>query len=320
MNKLEDFYKRRRILITGADGFIGSHLTERLVEYGAIVSILVHNKELKNLNKIKNNLRNIIVDDIADKGVIRLIVNEKPQIIFHLAVDGYVRNSIENPLMVNRINLEGTLNVLEASRALMNNGFERLIFSSSCLVYGTKLDPIKESDELKPNNPYAASKAAAELYCYSYFRTYNLPVAIIRPFNTYGPRQTKDVVPLFIEKAFRNYDITLEGGGLQTRDFNYIDDTIYAFLIMGSNEKAIGEAVNFGSGKDITIKDLAEKIRLYSSSMSKLINAPERPGQDIRLCCDNSKAKKLFNWESKVSIEEGLKKTIEWYKENVENA
>ena len=305
---------KTRILITGADGFIGSHLTEKLVDYGALVSIFTNKRELKNLNHIKNKLKDIIIEDISNKKTIELIFKNNPQIIFHLAADSNVRNSIENPIKINEINLSGTLNVLEAARLLKNNELIRVIFSSSSIVYGTKLNPIKETDEIKPNNPYGASKASADIYCYSYFKTYNLPIIVIRAFNIYGPRQSKDTISLFIKSSLRNENLKLEGGGLQTRDFNYIDDIINAFLIVGLDKKAIGETINFGSGKDISIKNLAKKIIEYSKSNSKIIDVPERLGQDLKSCCDNSKAKTLFNWDPKIPIDEGMKRTIEWFK------
>ena len=311
----KEFYHGKRVLVTGADGFMGSHLTERLVSYDAHISVFVHNKELKNLSHIKNKLKEILVGDIADKNTTNLMIKNNPQIIFHLAADEYVRGSIENPVKVNQTNLNGTLNVLEAARAL--NNLERLVFTSSCVVYGTNLNPMKETDAFNPNTPYAASKAAADVFCNSYAKTYNLPIAIIRPFNTYGPRKTRDVIPLFIGWALQNKDIKLEGGGKSTRDFTYVQDMIDAFLIMGMDKKAIGEAVNFGTEKDISIKELAEKIIKYSNSNSRMIDKPERPGQDPRSCCDASKAKRLFGWQPKISSEEGLKLSVQWYKENV---
>ena len=311
------FYSGKKVLVTGADGFIGSHLTERLLRYNALVSVFVHNEELKNLKNVKEKLEEVIVGDVADERTTGEIIRNNPKIIFHLAADDYIPNSIKNPWAVLRTNLKGTVNVSIAAQELMKDGFERLVYTSSCVVYGTNLNPMKEDDLFKPNTPYAASKAAADLLCHAYYNTYNLPVAIIRPFNTYGPRKTKDVIPLFIGFALSNKEIGLDGGGKATRDFIYVDDAIDGFLIMGMDEKAVGEAVNFGMGKDISIKDLTSKIINYTGSKSNIVDKPERPGQDMRSCCDNTKARTLFGWQPKISIDEGLKKNIEWYKENV---
>ena len=312
----EKFYKQKKVLVTGADGFMGSYLTERLLDYGALVSVFVHNRKLKNLSHIKNRLKKIIVEDISNISTVDLIIKNRPEIIFHLAADAYVRNSIENPLRINKINLDGTLNVLEAVRLLKDKGLERLIFVSSYLAYGTKHDKIKESDNFEPSTPYAASKAAADLYCQSYSKTFNLPIVIVRPSSIYGPKQNKNFISLFIDSALKNQDIKLEGGGSQTRDLIYIDDIIESFLILGYNKKATGKTFNVGSGSEISVKEVAEKIIKASGSKSKIISVEERPGQDLRLCCDNSKFKKLFDWEPQVNIEAGLTKIINYIKQN----
>ena len=168
---------------------------------------------------------------------------------------------------------------------------------------------------MKPSSPYGASKAAADRLAYSYFFTFNLPIAIIRPFNTFGPRHTYDAPPKFISLAYEDKDITIYGDGKQSRDLTYVDDMIDAFLIMGSDKKAIGQAVNFGTGRDIQIKELAQKIKTILGSNSKIIHLDPRLGEVKRLCCNPNKAKQLFNWEPKVNLEEGLKRNIEWFKE-----
>ncbi|MEK6834677.1 MAG: GDP-mannose 4,6-dehydratase [Nanoarchaeota archaeon] len=313
---LREFYKNKRILITGADGFIGSYLTEKLLDCGALVSIYVHSDKLKNLNSIKSKLKNIIVGDISNINTVDLITKNNPEIIFHLATESDVRNSIENPIEVNKINLDGTLNVLEATRLLKDKGLERLIFVSSYLVYGTKHNKIKESDNFEPNTPYAASKAAADLYCQSYLKTFNLPIVIIRPSNIYGYRQNKNFIRLFIDSALKDQDIRLEGGGSQTRDLIYIDDVIESLLIIGYDKKATGETFNLGSESEISIKEIAEKIINISGSKSKIISVEQRQGQDLRLCCDVSKFKRLFNWEPKINIEGGLTKIISCIKKD----
>jgi len=315
-NSLKDFYDGKRALVTGADGFIGSHLTERLIDYGAHVFVYVHNENLKKIKNVKDKLKKILVGDLSGKESTEAIFKSNPQIIFHLAVDSYIPNSIQNPIRVNQINLGSTLNVLEASRLSIENDLKRLVFISSAVVYGSRNYAVSENEKFMPTTPYSASKVAGEAYCYSYFKTYNLPVAIARPFNIYGPRHSKDVISIFIAKALKNEEIEIDGGGLQTKDFIYIDDIIDGLLILGFNKKALGEAVNFGTGKEVSVKEIAEKIIRYSNSKSKMIISPERKGQDFRLYCNYSKAQELFNWQPKISIDEGLKKTIEWIKQN----
>ncbi len=318
---LGEFYKGKKVLVTGADGFMGSHLTEELLKLGAEVSAYVRGNsvtgtvknELRNIIHIKDKLKEIITGDIGSSDSIDLIKKNNPQIIFHLAADAYVPNSFKHPMEVMKTNLLGTLHILHA--VMDSKEVEQCVCTSSSEVYGTHSDPIKETDEFEPSTPYGASKAAADRYCYAYWKTYNVPVAIIRPFNTYGPRMIYDVTPKFIEMALNNKDITVHGSGKQTRDFNYVDDTIKGFLLMGSHKKAIGQSVNFGSGIDISINELAEKIIKYTNSNSKLLHTEERQGQVMRLCCDNTKAKKMFEWEPKIPIDEGLKKNIEWFKE-----
>ena len=323
----KEFYQGKKVLVTGADGFIGSHLTERLVNYGANVIIFVKDNtllhgsnlpKLNNLSHLKDKLK-ILSGNISSYDFVNLIKKEKPEIIFHLAADAYVNKSFLQPREVIQTNVDGTLNVLHAclNEEMKPAEFiKRIVVTSSSEVYGTYDYPIKEDFELKPSSPYGASKAAADRLSYSYYNTYNLPIAIIRPFNTYGPRHTYDAPPKFISLALDGKDITIFGDGEQSRDLMYVDDTVDGFLIMGMNEKAIGEAVNFGTGKDTKIIDLARKVIEISKSNSKISHLPPRLSEVQRLCCDNSKAKELFSWQPKVSIDEGLRKNIEWVKNN----
>jgi nucleoside-diphosphate-sugar epimerase len=176
---------------------------------------------------------------------------------------------------------------------------------------------IDEEHPLYPSSPYAASKVAADRYCYAYCRTYRLPVVIIRPFNTYGPRHTYDVIPKFIELALKAEPITVHGSGKQSRDFTYIDDMIEAFMLMGAHKEAVGRAVNFGTGKAITINYIARRIKAISGSASKIVHVPERMAQVPKLLCDYALAKKLFGWRPKVFIDDGLERNIRWAKSNL---
>jgi len=328
MVDFKEFYNGKKVLVTGADGFIGSHLTERLVNYGANVIIFVKDNsllhgsnlpKLNNLSHLKDNVK-VLSGNIASHDIINLIKRERPEIIFHLAADAYVNKSFNQPREVIQTNVDGTLNILHAC---LNEDMKpaefikRIVVTSSSEVYGTYDSPIKEDFELRPSSPYGASKAAADRLAFSYYFTYNLPIAIIRPFNTYGPRHTYDAPPKFISLALAGKDITVYGDGEQSRDLMYVDDTVDGFLTMGMNEKAIGESVNFGTGKDTKIIDLAKKVIQISNSNSKIIHLPPRLSEVKRLCCDNSKAKQLFDWEAKVSIDEGLRKNIEWVKQNL---
>jgi len=263
MKQYFEYYKGKRTLVTGADGFMGSHLVDKLIEMGADVTAYVRGSsvigtnrfDLKNLKHQINKIQ-IIAGDISSPETQRLIIDDHPDIIFHLAAEAYVPKSFNQPMEVVRANVDGTLNVLEAARSLNKiKSIERLVCTSSSEIYGTHEDPIKETDTMNPSSPYGASKVAADRLAWSWWNTYNLPIAIIRPFNTYGPRHTYDVIPKFIDKALEGKVLEVHGDGLQTRDLMYVDDTIDGFLTMGWHKDAIGKAVNFGTGTDVPIKE-----------------------------------------------------------------
>ncbi|MAH43280.1 NAD-dependent dehydratase [archaeon] len=316
-----DTYKGKRVLVTGADGFMGSHLTERLLELGAKVSIYVRGTsvcgtskiELKNLSHVKDKLEEVIAGDIGSTDSIELVKKNKPEIIFHLAANAYVPNSFDHPIEVLQTNLIGTINMLHAT--MQTPSVKRVVCTSSSEIYGSCETDINEETVLHPTSPYAASKAAADRYCFSYFTTYEVPVAIIRPFNTYGPRHTYDVIPKFIELALEGKDLTIYGKGEQTRDFTYVDDMIRAFLTMGAHPDAVGKAINFGTGVDVSVNDIAEKLVKITGSDSKITHIDKRLAEVNRLCCNASKAKELFGWEPKISIDEGLEKNINFVKQ-----
>ena len=319
----QNYWSRKKVLVTGADGFIGSHLTEKLLALGARVSVLVRGTSingtnqfhLRNTNHLKKKLDHIIAVNIGSTDCIPLVTRVKPQVIFHLAADAYVPYSFDRPLEVMTTNLHGTLNMLAA--ALRLKRLERIVCTSSSEVYGSALkSSIDENHPLNPTSPYAASKVSADRFAYSYYQTYGLPLAIIRPFNTYGPRHTYDVIPKFIRMALGNEPITIHGTGEQSRDFTYVDDMVRAFLLMGQSPKAVGEVVNFGTHKDISINRTARLIVELSQSKSKIIHIPKRIAEVQKLRCDASKAYRLFGWRPKISIEEGLRRNIEWAREH----
>lgn len=314
-------YKGKRVLVTGADGFMGSHVTERLVSLGAKVTAFVrgtsitgtHAITLKNISHLKGKIE-IIAGNIASSDTVELIKNAKPDIILHLAAEAYVPKSFTQPLEVYAVNLDGTLNVLEAARQMPR--IERVVVTSSSEVYGSYSGSISEKNLLNPTSPYGASKVAADRAAWAWFVTYNLPVAIIRPFNTYGPRHTYDVVPKFIDLALQGKDLTVHGTGKQSRDFTYVDDTVNGFLLMGIHPKAVGEVVNFGAGTATSVETLAKKILKFTKTSSKLSYDKSRLAEVTRLTCDWSKAKALFGWAPQIGIDEGIKRNIQWMTEN----
>jgi nucleoside-diphosphate-sugar epimerase len=315
----KSYWKGKKVLITGADGFIGSHLTEALLKSEASVSVLVRGTSisgsrqnpLKNLSAVRDDLQEIIAVNVASPDTISLVANAAPEVIFHLAADAYVPSSFTRPLEVTATNVYGTLNILHA--AMKIESLERVVCTSSSEIYGTALtDFIEEKHPLNPTSPYGASKVAADRFAFAYYQTYGIPITIIRPFNTYGPRHTYDVIPKFIEYALKNEPLTIYGTGTQSRDFTYIDDMVNAFLLMGSHKDAIGKSVNFGTGADLSINAIAKLILGLSRSKSRIVYVGARQGEVQRLCCNPSLAKKLFGWQAIVSIEEGLRRNIKW--------
>ena len=302
---------------------MGSHLTERLVNEGASVSIYIRGNSitgtvlytLKNLAPFEKTFKEIITGNIASQDAVELIRKNNPEVIFHLAADAYVPNSFEHPREVMETNLWGTINVLEAVRKMPKT--KRVVCTSSSEIYGTaQYAPIDENHPLNPSSPYAASKVAADRVAYSYFNTYQLPISIIRPFNTFGPRHTYDVIPKFIRLALEGKPLTLYGDGSQTRDFTYVEDMIDAFLVMGSHPKAFGQAVNFGTGCDVSIKKVAQWIKELANSPSPIVHVGHRLSEVNRLICDYRFAKKLFHWKPRFTVKQGLIKNIEWARKN----
>lgn len=302
---------------------MGSHLTEKLLALGAQVSVLVRGSsvsgtykyELKNIAHLKKDLHKILAVNIASNDAEALVRKLKPDVIFHLAADAYVPYSFDHPFEVMATNLHGTLNMLHA--AMRINNLERIVCTSSSEIYGTaQTVSINETHPLNPTSPYAASKVAADRFAFSYNLTYGLPVSIIRPFNTFGPRHTYDVIPKFIDLAFKNKPITIYGKGTQSRDFTFVDDMIEAFLIMGYHKNAIGRAVNFGTGKDISINETAELVRKFSGSNSKITHVQKRLAEVQKLRCNPALAYKLFKWKAKINVAEGIKRNIQWHREH----
>lgn len=319
-------WSEKRVLVTGAGGFIGSHLTEKLANLGAKVRAFIRYNSRNDLgmfellpSDIKEKIE-IVMGDLRDSETMRDTI-EDVDIIFHLGALIAIPYSYIRPKEVVETNIMGTLNVLSASKSF---GVEKVIHTSTSEVYGTaKYVPIDEKHPLQGQSPYSASKIGADKIAESFYRSYTLPVAIARPFNTYGPRQSaRAVIPTIISQALANDKIYL-GSLHPTRDLTYIEDTIDGFIKIAESERSIGEVINIGSSFEISIGDLATKIASLINKKVEVISDPERirpqDSEVERLWADNSKAKELVYWQPSVSLEEGLDRTIEWMKSNLEN-
>ena len=313
----------KKVLVTGAGGFIGSHLAERLVELGADVRGLVRYSSTGawgwlDRSPYKDQI-NVILGDVRDQdGVFGMM--EGVDVVFHLAALIGIPYSYHAPLSYVRTNIEGTVNVLQSA---MRRNVGRVIQTSTSEVYGSaRAVPISESHPLQGQSPYSATKIGADKIAESFYLSFNMPVVIVRPFNTFGPRQSaRAVIPTIVTQALKESAITL--GNLEpTRDLNYVADTVDGFIKAATAPDAVGEVINLGTGREVSIGALAEIILNMMGKRLPVLNAEERvrpAGSEVdRLCADNSKAKELLGWEPKYTLEEGLNRTIEWLRENNE--
>ncbi|MEM3765627.1 MAG: GDP-mannose 4,6-dehydratase [Candidatus Bathyarchaeia archaeon] len=311
---------KKRILITGGAGFIGSHLADELVKDGHYVKVL-DDFSAGNVNNIRGlfNYKNfkLIRGSVTDRALISKATSDVG-VVFHLAAQIHVDRSIIEPRHTFEVNTLGTLNILDAA---LENNIELVVYASSSEVYGSaKYIPMNEDHPLNPASPYAASKAAADRLCFSYYNTYKLPVVVVRCFNTYGPRQRGSgyaaAIPKFLTRALNGLPPIIYGDGKQTRDYMYVKDAINAYkLVLRSYENVLGRAVNFGTGKEITILKLAKIIQDICGNRAKPIHVAPRPGEVKRLCADISLAEKELDFAPKYTIEEGLEEFAMWYKE-----
>lgn len=303
------------VLITGADGFIASHLCEYLYSKKAKVTALLRRNSggiFKNLNNIKNKLI-IKWGDTQDLALMMEVTRDK-DIVYHLAAQSHVGHSLYNPCETVINDVISTLNILEAAR---KNDNKRIIHAGSSEIYGDpKYVPIDEKHPLHPKSPYAAAKASSENLLESFYHTYGLPVVKSRFFNIYGPRQGLDqVIPKFILQSLNNKKISIYGNGTQTRDYTYVDDAVKGYGILGIKKNLEGKTINFGSEKEIKIKDLAKLIIKLTKSKSTLQFSKElRSGEISRLLCNSKMAKEILGWEAKTDLTTGLIKTIEFFK------
>jgi NAD dependent epimerase/dehydratase len=317
-------WKSKRVLITGAAGFIGSHLTEEIVKSGAKTRCFIHYNSrndwgyLEHFDKDTKKSLEIITGDLKDNDAVYKAV-KNCDIVFHLGALIAIPYSYIHPFDFVQTNIIGTVNILNACK---EHRVKKTVITSTSEVYGTALyTPIREDHPLQGQSPYSASKIGADKMAESYFRAFGLPVAIIRPFNTYGPRQSaRAVIPTIISQVLSKKSINL-GSLTPSRDFTFVGDTVKGFIKIAESAKSIGEVINIGSGKEITIGELARKIISLSGRNCKIIADAKRirPSKSEvgRLIADNRKAKSLIGWQPSIPLEEGLENTIGWIKENI---
>ena len=316
------FWQNKKVLVTGAGGFIGSHLVERLAAEGAQVRAFVRYNSRADVGLLKlaspeiRSQLEIIGGDLRDEHAMRKAV-EGCQVVLHLGALISIPYSYYHPVEVAQTNVIGTLNVLNACREA---GVERLVHTSTSEVYGTALYvPIDEKHPLQPQSPYSASKIGADAIAMSYYHSFHLPVTIARPFNTYGPRQSaRAIIPTIIGQIASGKKKIHIGDTRPTRDFNYVTDTCRGMVALAKCDKATGEVVNIGSNTEISIHDLFETIKkLMRADEVACIEDPQRirPARSevFRLRCNNEKIKTLTGFEPQYSLEKGLQETIQWF-------
>jgi UDP-glucose 4-epimerase len=312
--------KNKEVLVTGAAGFIGSHLTRRLLEEGAEVHVFL--RKDSNQFRIRDFIENLTVwyGDLRDyPSICSCIKNSKPQIIFHLAALRNIKRASELIEPMIDVNIKGTINLL---RAIIKEKItlERFVNTGSSEEYGNGTVPFNEDQKEIPVSPYSASKVAAVYFCQMLYRTMGLPTVTLRPFLTYGPYQDIDMfIPSLIYHCIEGKDFPMTEGD-QTREFNYIDDIIEAYLLAARCPKVLGEIINIGNGIEYRIKDVAKKIvHIMGEPIRLLIGTlPKRAGEIEHVFCSNEKAKRLLEWSPRINLNEGLERTIDWYKRSFE--
>jgi NAD dependent epimerase/dehydratase len=316
-------WENKQIMVTGAGGFIGSHLTERLIRLGASVRGFVHYNSLGrwgwlDQSDLKSDV-DIYIGDIADRDSVRKAV-QGVDVVFHLAALIGIPYSYQAPSSYVQTNVVGTLNVLQSALDL---GVERVVHTSTSEAYGTaQYVPIDEAHPLQGQSPYSATKIGADKLAESFYRSFNLPVSTIRPFNTYGPRQSaRAIIPTIISQILTQSELRL-GNLTPTRDLNYVADTVDGFLHIAASPDTVGEVVNIGTGKEIAMSGLVDLlVELMGKDISVVADgARVRPdaSEVDRLCADITKARTLLSWEPKVSLREGLLQTISWVEAHLE--
>ena len=314
--------RNKKVLVTGGAGFIGSHLTEELLNNGCEVKVFVHYNSFNRWGWIdylpaekKKNIE-IFTGDIRDPNGVREAM-KGCEVVFHLAALIGIPYSYHSPDTYVDTNVKGTLNILQAARQL---DVSRIIHTSTSEIYGTaQFVPITEEHPVNPQSPYAATKASADFLALTFYRSFKTPVVVVRPFNTYGPRQSaRAIIPTIITQLIKGDGLVRLGSVTPTRDLNFVKDTALGFIRAAITDAALGEVVNLGSNYEISVGDLALKIaglmgkniRIEDGAAERL--RPEKSEVE-RLWAENRKAKELLGWQPSFNLEEGLKETIRWF-------
>lgn len=318
--------KNKKVLVTGADGFIGSHLVEQLILEGADVRAFVFYNSFNNWGWLdslpKETLKKIEVfaGDIRDPNGVRTAMKDC-QIVFHLAALIAIPFSYHSPDSYIETNVKGTLNIVQAAKDLK---IERILVTSTSEVYGTaKYIPIDENHPRQPQSPYSASKIGADSIAESFYNSFDLPLTIVRPFNTYGPRQSaRAIIPTIIIQLLNGYDEIKLGDTKPTRDLLFVKDTVRGFLEIAKSNSLIGQDCNIATQSEISMQDLASELIMQINPKARIVIDENRLRPDksevLRLFGLNSRIKQNTNWDLMYSFEEGIKETIEWFR-NPEN-
>jgi NAD dependent epimerase/dehydratase len=314
----------KNVVVTGGGGFIGSHLVERLLALGANVTAFVRYNSrndpgfLDLLSPHTKHIR-IVPGDIRDPEALRTAL-EGADTVFHLAALIGIPYSYVHPIEVFEVNAQGTLNVLVAARDAQ---LRRVVIASTSEVYGSALYvPIDEKHPKQPLSPYSASKIAADAIALSFHAAFQLPVTVVRPFNTYGPRQSdRAIIPTIVSQALTQPEIMV-GNTAPTRDFTYISDTVEGFLQLAECDAAVGQEVNLGTGTEVSIGDLVERVNAIIGRNLPVRKKDERvrpeSSEVTRLLSNNSKARELVGWTPRVTLDDGIRLTAKWVEERLE--
>lgn len=312
----------KKVLVTGADGFIGSHLVEKLLNSGYEVKAFVHYNSINSWGWLDTLSQDILKEieiftgDIRDPNGVREAMKHIDD-VYHLAALIAIPFSYYSPDSYVDTNIKGTLNVLQAAKELNT---KRIMITSTSEVYGSaKFTPITEDHPYQGQSPYSATKIGADRLAEAFYRSFSLPITIVRPFNTYGPRQSaRAIIPTIITQLLSGIEEIKLGLLTPTRDFNYVKDTVNGFVEIAKSTKTIGEEINIATQKEISIKDLAMELIRQLNPNAKIICEEERvrpkKSEVSRLLGSNEKLKSLTDWSQKFTFEEGIKETIEWFK------